>query len=87
MADVLLPDPALCERILAEYREMPGLRLSLSQAARLWGLDLAQSYATLEALVASGRLGRSSRGLYCARGDIEWVRRSPARGPRRGAAA
>lgn len=87
MTDVFTPDPALCERILAEYREMPGLRLSLSQAARLWGLDLVQCEATLAALVATGKLGRSSRGLYSTSRDAEWVRQLPARRRRRGAAA
>ena len=30
---------ALCLRIQGEFLEMPGLRLTSSQACRLWGLD------------------------------------------------
>jgi len=32
-------DPRLMERVLSEYREMPGLALTLDQARRLWGCD------------------------------------------------
>jgi hypothetical protein len=39
------------ERIDSEYREMPGLRLTLAQAARLWGLQAPQCRALLGALV------------------------------------
>ena len=30
---------SLVERILGEYREMPGLALTIDQARRLWGCD------------------------------------------------
>jgi hypothetical protein len=52
-------------RILAEYREMPGLRLTLRQAARLWALDAVHCQALLDALVASGSLRRGPKGEYC----------------------
>lgn len=32
-------DAALIERVLGEYREMPGLALTLDQAQPLWGCD------------------------------------------------
>jgi hypothetical protein len=32
-------DVGLVERVLSEYREMPGLALTLDQARRLWGCD------------------------------------------------
>ncbi|MEQ1910136.1 MAG: hypothetical protein ABMA15_15025 [Vicinamibacterales bacterium] len=32
-------DAALIERVLGEYREMPGLALTVEQAQRLWGCD------------------------------------------------
>jgi hypothetical protein len=60
-------DPVLCERILAEYREMPGLRLTIRQAARLWTLDRYQCRTTLDALVVAGWLRRDSTGQYCLR--------------------
>jgi len=43
-------DPTL-QRIRAEYQEMPGLRLTLDQARRLWGLDEATCVASLRQLV------------------------------------
>jgi hypothetical protein len=30
-------DAGLIERVLGEYREMPGLALTIEQARRLWG--------------------------------------------------
>jgi hypothetical protein len=32
-------DPRLVERVLGEYREMPGLALTIDQACRLWDCD------------------------------------------------
>ena len=62
------PDREWFERVLAEYREMPGLRLTLPQAARFWALDVSRCQATLDALVAAGQLRRSPKGEYCLRG-------------------
>ena len=59
------------QRILAEYREMPGLRLTLRQAARLWALDTVNCQAVLDALVAAGSLRRSPKGEYCLPCDEE----------------
>jgi hypothetical protein len=59
------------QRILAEYREMPGLRLTLRQAARLWAMDAVQCQAILDALVASGSLRRGPKGEYCLPCDEE----------------
>ena len=38
-------------RARAEYLEMPGLQLTIAQAARLWHLDLAASEGVLSTLV------------------------------------
>ena len=57
------------QRILAEYREMRGLRLTLRQAARLWAMDAEHCQAILDALVASGSLRRSPKGEYCLPSD------------------
>ena len=59
------------QRILAEYREMPGRRLTLRQAARLWALDTVDCQAILDALVAAGSLRRSPKGEYCLPCDEE----------------
>jgi hypothetical protein len=48
--DVLLP------RIRGEFREMPGLRLTLAQAARLWSLEVDVCRSALTALVDRGWL-------------------------------
>jgi hypothetical protein len=60
----------LPRRILAEYREMPGLRLTLAQARRLWAVDAGACRRALEALVARGLLARTAMGEYCARIDL-----------------
>lgn len=52
------------DRIMAEYREMPGLSLTAAQASRLWGLELSQCHLLLEALVASGYLRRAAQSTY-----------------------
>ena len=44
-------DTALIERILGEYREMPGLALSVDQAQRLWGCDAVTCRRIADVLV------------------------------------
>lgn len=45
-------DAELTARVLGEYREMPGLALTIRQASRLWGCDVATCRKVIEALVA-----------------------------------
>ena len=52
--------------ILGTYAEMPGLALTLPQAARLFGLRDVTCRAVLGDLVREGRLRHSSEGLYRA---------------------
>jgi len=56
--------PQLLTRIRAEYREMPGLRLTLLQARRLWGVDVMTCSAALAALEASGFLATTREGAF-----------------------
>jgi hypothetical protein len=49
----------LLARIQAEYLEMPGLSVTLPQAARLWNIDRRQCLDALEALTGEGFLYRS----------------------------
>jgi hypothetical protein len=49
-------EAGLQERIRAEYREMPGMRLTLPQAARLFNLEATDCARVLEALVSIGAL-------------------------------
>ena len=46
----------LCLRVLSEYREMPGLNLTLPQAARLFSLDRSHCAHVLLTLVKRGAL-------------------------------
>jgi len=57
----------LCARVWAEFREMPGLDLTLPQAARLFSLDRAHCARVLDALVVSGVL--ATDGVGFARAD------------------
>lgn len=60
---------AVLRRIAGEYREMPGLMLTVAQASRLWAFDLASSQAALESLVELGVLRRTRDGFYGLRSD------------------
>jgi hypothetical protein len=51
-------------RIQGEYLEMPGLRLTIVQAQRLWGLDRPVCEALLAALVDAKFLCRTRDGAF-----------------------
>ena len=57
---------AVVERVRGEFNEMPGLRLTPKQAARLWGLDPAACEEVLERLIESSFL-RWSAGAVVRR--------------------
>jgi hypothetical protein len=63
-APLVAPSAQLLARIRAEYREMPGLRLTLVQARRLWGLDIMTCASALSALQAAGFLHVTRDGAY-----------------------
>ena len=50
--------------IAAEYREMPGLCLTLAQECRLWNLDASTCEPALMVLVGAGVLHRPARGHF-----------------------
>lgn len=52
------------ERIRGEFLEMPGLRLTPQQAARLWAIDRATSEHVLNRLASAGFLARTREGAY-----------------------
>jgi hypothetical protein len=52
-------NPSLCDRMTAEYLEMPGLNLTAEQASRLWNVDLKMCVRVLHELTASGFLRKS----------------------------
>ena len=49
-------DPVLLLRIRGEFAEMPGLKLTLPQASRLFHLEAERCERVLASLVASGQL-------------------------------
>jgi hypothetical protein len=51
-------------RIEAEYREMPGLKLTARQMQRLWDLDGQTCTAIVQALTARGVLKETSSHTY-----------------------
>lgn len=57
-------DEMLRRRAEAEYREMPGLKLTAAQAARLWHLGIDESARLLDSMVQSGVLYRARDGAY-----------------------
>lgn len=52
------------KRVQGEYIEMPGLRLTVAQAQRLWGLDRAVCDALLSTLVETKFLLRTRDGAF-----------------------
>jgi uncharacterized protein YbaP (TraB family) len=60
-------DVAVRRRAEAEYREMPGLKLTPQQASRLWHLDAAATARLLQSMVDAGVLCRARDGAYVSR--------------------
>jgi hypothetical protein len=60
------PRSQLVMLVLVTYDEIPGLSLSLNQAARLFGLRETTCLVLLDDLVREGRLRRSDDGHYYA---------------------
>lgn len=54
----------LLHRIRSEFLEMPGLRLTPAQAARLWALDRHTSERLLDGLTMTGFLMKNREGAY-----------------------
>ena len=53
---------ALLNRVRGEFIEMPGLQLTLPQAARLWGMDQYACQSVIDALVEASFLRWTPRG-------------------------
>ena len=54
----------ILERLRAEYREMPGMKLKLEQVQRLCGIDQPLCKRALKALVEAKFLRLGSDGTY-----------------------
>jgi len=70
----------ILHRICGEYLEMPGLRLTLPQAQRLWGLDADTCAQLLQSLTDQQFLCRRSDGTYgrMADGTVQGLRMAKA---------
>ena len=58
------PNMSLLNRVRSEFIEMPGLRLRIDQAQRLWNLDRTMCESVLRSLVEAKFLGRFENDLY-----------------------
>lgn len=58
------PSLNLLNRVRSEFIEMPGLRLRLDQAQRLWNLDRASCETVLRCLVDANFLRRDAEDAY-----------------------
>lgn len=61
---------ALLHRVRSEWEEMPGLRLTLVQARRLFGLEGEVCLRVLQELTAAEILRHASGGLYVLRRSV-----------------
>jgi hypothetical protein len=59
---------ALVDRIRGEFNEMPGLQLTIAQAARLWGMEVSACRSVVDALVDASFL-RWTRTGTVVRGE------------------
>jgi hypothetical protein len=59
-----IPEDPLVTRVRGEYREMPGMRLTVDQAMRLWTLDRETCSDVLSSLVAARFLQLDRSGRY-----------------------
>jgi len=57
-----MESPTLVDRVRGEFIEMPGLQLTMAQAARLWGLDLAACRNVVDVLVDTAFLRWTENG-------------------------
>jgi hypothetical protein len=58
----------LCTRVQAEFREMPGLKLTLPQASRLFSIEPTRCERVLGALVHAGHLATDGNAFASPRG-------------------
>jgi hypothetical protein len=57
-------DDTLLRRVRGEFSEMPGMRLTVDQAMRLWALDRPTCDDVLTSLMAAHFLERDLNGRY-----------------------
>jgi hypothetical protein len=62
----------LYRRVRGEFREMPGLRLTLDQAARLFTIERSVCHRVLNALVRDGVLRTDGSTFLGVTGTLRW---------------
>jgi hypothetical protein len=77
VSSCLLPNAQLLDRIRGEYLEMPGLKLTLAQAQRLWQLG-EECLELLGMLVDAKFLCRRSDGRYARVSELDVSTRRPS---------
>jgi hypothetical protein len=60
----MIPLESLVVRVRGEYREMPGLGLTVAEACRLWQIDTFTCESVLERLVREAFLLKTDKGRY-----------------------
>jgi hypothetical protein len=68
----------MVNRVRAEFREMPGLRLTCGQAQRLFGLRGDVCERVFAALVQEGTLTCGPDARYAVPADATWRRPTPS---------
>jgi hypothetical protein len=58
------PPAALLQRVRAQYRELPALKLTKPQATRLFGVAPSMCDTMLKALVLENFLSRTEKGMF-----------------------
>ena len=66
-----MPSTDVVTRIRSEFMEMPGLQLTVPQAARLWGLEQDACHDVIDALVATAFLRWTPRGTVVRAADSD----------------
>lgn len=61
---VSAPPLNLVQRIREEFEEVPGLRVTVTEASRFWGLDEQLCEQVLAQLLATGFLARGADERY-----------------------
>ena len=74
-----MPHTAILTRIRGEYLEMPGLRLTLEQAQRLFGVEREVCKQVLDVLVDANVLCVRADGVYARPADRRVPRPQPAK--------
>jgi hypothetical protein len=66
----MLTRELLVTRIRAEYRDVPGLRLTIPQACQFWRIEERVCRAILEELVSDGFLAQMNDGAFIERSTM-----------------